>query len=97
MMVENSWYQRTDSFKALREMKDLFVSLDYSRFFEVKSDVEKKLDELVAGRHEYPMWPSHGDNPCDEWEEDYHGPFRHNYYQVTLYLLGVVRMLRELS
>lgn len=78
-------------------MRDLFVSLDYSKFFEVRNNIEGKLEELIACRHEYPLWPSHGGNPFDEWEEDYHRVIRHNYYRATLYLLSVVRMLRELS
>lgn len=78
-------------------MTDLFVSLDYNRFSEVKQEVEDKLEEMIACRHEYPMWPTHGDSPCDTWEEDYHRPIRHTYYRSTLYLISVVRMLRELS
>lgn len=78
-------------------MTDLFVSLDYSRFAEVKEDIENKLEELVACRHEYPMWPHHGDSPFGSWEADYHEPIRHTYYRTTIYLISVVRMLRELS
>lgn len=78
-------------------MDDLFVSLDYSKFYETKYNIEGKLEEMIACRHEFPIWPSHGGNPVDTWEEDYHGPIRYNYYRTTLYLLKVVRLLRQLS
>ena len=78
-------------------MQDLFVSLDYSKFLEAKRSIENKLEELVACRHDYPMWPIHGDNPVDVYEQDYHSVIRHQYYRSTLYIIQVVRMLRKLS
>lgn len=78
-------------------MNDLFVSLDYNKFTDALQSVQGKLDELIACRHEYPIWPSHGGSPVDAFEEDYHKVIRHQYYQTTIYLLSIVRTLRELS
>lgn len=78
-------------------MQDLFVGLNYNKFLEATYSIQGKLDEMIACRHEYPIWPSHGDSPVDIFEEDYHKIIRHQYYKTTLYLLQIVRTLRELS
>lgn len=78
-------------------MSDLFVSLSHNKFVEATYEAQQKLEELIACRHDYPMWPAHGDNPFDIYEEEFHGAVRHQYYRATLTLLAVVRMLRDLS
>ena len=76
---------------------DLFESLEYNTFVDTTKEIEGKLSELIACRHDYPQWPVHGDPPFDIYEEMLHAPIRHQYYQTTLCLLKVVRALRKLS
>ena len=76
---------------------DLFVSLEYNRFTEASKNLEGKLSELIACRHEYPIWPSHGGNPVDIYEIELHSRIRHQYYHTTLVVLRLTRALRKLA
>lgn len=76
---------------------DLFVSLSVNKYAEVLQSMEDEVEELFACRHEYPIWPAHGDNPFDEYEKTYHGYMRHNYYRVTLSMVRMLRKLRNIS
>jgi len=78
-------------------MTDLLGSFEYSQFNVATEEIEGKLNELIACRHEYPMWPTHGDPPFDIYEEMLHTPIRHTYYRTTLCVLQVVRALRKLA
>ena len=59
-------------------------------------DLEIRVSQLVEGRHEYPMWPLHGDYYVDEYERMYHEPIRREYYKQTLFLLRMLRSFRDL-
>jgi len=76
---------------------DLLVSLSINKYSETLDFLEGRIAERVACRHEYPMWPAHGDNPSDLFEEDFHGRSRHVYYSSTIELIQVLRRLRNLS
>lgn len=78
-------------------MNDLFVSLDYNRFAEILTSLEGRVDELIACRHEYPIWPAHGESPSDSYEQEFFYLVRHPYYQNTILLIKTLRLLRELG
>lgn len=78
-------------------INDLFVSLDYNHFAEVLESLEGYTAEMIACRHDYPIWPAHGDNPSDYYEEEFHGMVRRPYYYSTIKLIHALRELRELS
>jgi len=61
------------------------------------NETERQVEELVAKRHEYPMWPHHGEGPADAWEEAYHGPIRGAYYRSTILLIRALKTLRGLD
>lgn len=65
-----------------------------SALFELEEHVEK----LVAGRHDYPVWPDRDnleDYPMDAFEHSIHDPVRHIYYRETLFLLYMMRLMRH--
>jgi hypothetical protein len=76
---------------------DLLVSLSVNKYAQVLTELEGEVEELFACRHEYPIWPAHGENPSDSYEQDYHGYIRHNYYRVVLSMVRMLRRLRNLS
>jgi hypothetical protein len=76
---------------------DLLVNLSVNKYANVLDFLEGRISERIACRHEYPMWPAHGDNPYDAFEEDFHGRSRHVYYDSTKDMIHVLRRLRNLS
>lgn len=76
---------------------DLLVNLSVNKYADVLDFLEGRIAERVACRHDYPMWPAHGENPVDDWEEDFCGRPRHVYYKSTIDLIQVLRKLRNLS
>lgn len=76
---------------------DLLVNLSVNKYAGVLDFLEDRIAERVACRHEYPMWPAHGENPFDAFEEDFHGRSRHVYYDSTIDMIRVLRKLRNLS
>lgn len=77
--------------------QDLFVSLSVNKYAQVLEHLEQRVGEFFDCRHEYPLWPIHGGNPSDRYEEEYHGRIRHSYYDITLELVRILRKLRNLS
>jgi len=76
---------------------DLLVSLSVNKYAQVLEELEDAVQDMFECRHEYPMWPAHGGNPFDEFEEQYHGHNRHVYYRSGLTLVRILRRLRNLS
>lgn len=81
----------------MRVSDDLLVSLEYGKFARSLEHLEGRVTEMIACRHDYPVWPSHGDNPQDAYEEEFHTLVRHQYYTSVKYLIQALRVLRELS
>jgi hypothetical protein len=75
---------------------DLFVMLNNNKFSAVLEDVERKVEELVANRHDYPIWPMH-DGEMDAYEKSFHSGVRHSYYVPTITMIQVLRHLRNIS
>jgi hypothetical protein len=76
---------------------DLFVMMNHNKYEDVKNFVERRVSIMVMDRHNYPMWPSHGESPSDRFEEDFHGRSRGVYYEATRDLIQVLRKLRNIS
>lgn len=76
---------------------DLFVMMNHNRYADVVNFVEARVMEMLSSRHDYPMWPAHGDGPQDSFEEDFHGRSRKVYYRATRDLIHVLRKLRNIS
>lgn len=57
-------------------------------------ELEDRVEYLVAGRHDYPIWPLNG-VPEDAYEREMYEPIRHNYYRETIFLIRILRLLRE--
>lgn len=62
----------------------------------VLAQLEKRVEKLIEGRHEHPMWPGHSLG-LDAFEREYHGPVRHAYYQETIFLIQLLRQLRRVA
>jgi len=62
----------------------------------IRRQLESKIEILVQNRHEYPMWPFH-DAEMDEFERVFHEPIRDVYYQSTIFLIRLLKQLRELD
>jgi hypothetical protein len=77
--------------------KDLFVMLSHNRYADVMGFVQGRIEVMVMDRHNYPMWPAHGGNPTDSFEEDFHGRSRRVYYEATKDLIYVLRQLRKIT
>jgi hypothetical protein len=75
---------------------DLFVMLSNNKVNGVVRELEGRVAELIASRHEYPIWPYH-DSPLDSYEESYHGSIRHQYYYTTILMIQTLRGLRSLT
>lgn len=75
---------------------DLFVMLNNNKFAHVLEHVEEHVADLVARRHDYPIWPFH-EGPLDPFEEDYHGQVRHIYYSSAILMIRTLRQLRSIS
>lgn len=77
-------------------MPDLMVMLSHNTFAEIVGRLETRIQGMVENRHEYPMWPIHGDSPVDSFEESYHGQMRHVYYSCAIELVRTLRALKRL-
>lgn len=75
---------------------DLFVMMSNNKYNTVVEQVENRVAEMVACRHEYPLWPIH-DGALDDFEQDYHGNIRHSYYVSAVYMIQILRALRNIS
>lgn len=62
----------------------------------LRRDLERRVTNMVECRHDYPMWPLHGDYFIDAYEREYHEPIRHEYYRQTLFLVRVLKVLRAI-
>jgi hypothetical protein len=76
---------------------DLLVMLSHNSYAEAVLKLEDRVREAVACRHEYPIWPVHGDGPVDAYEESFHGPMRHTHYRATIMMIQTLRALRTLA
>jgi hypothetical protein len=79
------------------ENKDLLVMLSHNKYADVLNFVQGRVEVMIMDRHNYPMWPAHGGNPIDAFEEEFHGRSRQVYYDATKDLIYVLRQLRNIS
>jgi hypothetical protein len=74
---------------------DLFVSLQYNKFQQTVKEVERRIDERFAARHEYPIWPQH-DGPLDALDRIIHDEVRKQHKETLKLLISVLRALRQI-
>jgi hypothetical protein len=77
--------------------EDLLVMLSHNTYADIVTQLEDRVRAALAVRHDYPIWPVHGDSPVDAYEESFHGPMRHVHYQATIMMIQTLRALRTLA
>jgi hypothetical protein len=73
-----------------------FIEAKMHALRDTQQDLENRVEDLYANRHEYPIWPLHNEG-LDYFEQEYHGPVRHVYYSSAISLIRFLRELRKVT
>lgn len=84
----------TDQAVAKKQAEGIKMLRQATAYASTIRELEDRVEYLVAGRHDYPIWPLNG-VPEDAYERAQYEPIRYNYYRETIFLIRILRLLRE--
>lgn len=79
-------------------MPGVLRNAERGRIYEsIGRQIEDRVEKMIAARHDYPMWPERDIDysPMDAFEKQYHGEIRATFYQETIFLIRILKELRE--